>query len=61
MLHVQELVNLKIYLYGQTMGQQRMLYFLCPGVPGHRDTGNINDDRDTQREITDWDTRTQGI
>ena len=26
MLHVQELVNLKIYLYAQTMGQQRMLY-----------------------------------
>ena len=24
--------------------------------PGHRDTGNINDDHDTQREITDWDT-----
>ena len=26
MLHVQESVNLIIYLYGQTMGQQRMLY-----------------------------------
>ena len=29
---------------------------------GTRDTGdteNINDDRDTQREITDWDTGTQ--
>ena len=24
-----------------------------------RDTGNINDDRDTQREITNWDTGTQ--
>ena len=24
-----------------------------------RDTGNINDGRDTQREITDWDTWTQ--
>ena len=23
------------------------------------DRGNINDDRDTQREITDWDTGTQ--
>ena len=23
------------------------------------DTGNINDDREPQREITDWDTRTQ--
>jgi len=22
----------------------------------NRDTGNINDDRDIQREITDWDT-----
>ena len=21
----------------------------------HRDTGNINDDRNTQREITDWE------
>ena len=28
--------------------------------PGHQDTGNINDDRDTQREITDWDTGTTG-
>ena len=33
--------------------------------PGHRDTnddrdtGNINDDRDIQREITNWDTGTQ--
>ena len=26
MLHVQEYVNLTIYLYAQTMGQQRMLY-----------------------------------
>ena len=26
MLHVQESVNLTIYLYAQTMGQQRMLY-----------------------------------
>ena len=26
MLHVQESVNLTIYLYVQTMGQQRMLY-----------------------------------
>ena len=26
MLHVQELVNLTIYLYAQTMGQRRMLY-----------------------------------
>ena len=26
MLHVQESVNLKIYLYAQTMGQPRMLY-----------------------------------
>ena len=26
---------------------------------GHRDTGNINDDREPQREIKDWDTRTQ--
>ena len=26
MLHVQELVNLTIYLYGPTVGQQRMLY-----------------------------------
>ena len=25
----------------------------------NRDTGNINDDRNTQREITDWDTGTQ--
>ena len=24
-----------------------------------RDTGNINDDREPQREITDWDIRTQ--
>ena len=24
-----------------------------------RGTGNINDDRDTQREITDWDKGTQ--
>ena len=24
-----------------------------------RDTGNINEDRNTQREITDWDTGTQ--
>ena len=24
-----------------------------------RDTGNINGDREPQREITDWDTRTQ--
>ena len=24
-----------------------------------RDTGNINDDRETQRKITDWDTGTQ--
>ena len=24
-----------------------------------RDTGNINEDREPQREITDWDTRTQ--
>ena len=29
--------------------------------PGHGDTGNINDDREPQREITDWDTGTQGI
>ena len=26
MLHVQESVNLTIYLYAQTMGQRRMLY-----------------------------------
>ena len=26
MLHVQESVNLTIYLYAKTMGQQRMLY-----------------------------------
>ena len=26
MLHVEESVNLTIYLYAQTMGQQRMLY-----------------------------------
>ena len=26
MLHVQELVNLTIYLYAQTMGQRRILY-----------------------------------
>ena len=32
---------------------------LQTGTPGHRDTGNINDDRDAQREITDWDTGTQ--
>ena len=25
----------------------------------YRDTGNINDDREPQRVITDWDTRTQ--
>ena len=29
--------------------------------PGHGDTGNINDDREPQREITDWNTGTQGI
>ena len=29
--------------------------------PGQGDTGNINDDREPQREITDWDTGTQGI
>ena len=29
--------------------------------PGHGDTGNINNDREPQREITDWDTGTQGI
>ena len=46
LLHVQESVNLTIYLYAQTMGQQRMLYirkfiyiyiYLYSQV-GHRDT-----------------------
>ena len=36
--------NLTIYLYAQTMGQQRMLY--------DRDTGNINDDQDISKKKT---------
>ena len=47
MLHVQESVNLTIYLYAQTMGQQRMLYirkfYVVKNIyiysqVGHRDT-----------------------
>ena len=30
-----------------------------PDTNDDRDTGNINDERDAQREITDWDTGTQ--
>ena len=37
MLHVQESVNLAIYLYAQTMGHRRMLYIrqLFSGFPPH--------------------------
>ena len=39
-------------------GTQGMFDLQSPSTK-HRDTGNINDDQDTQREITDRDTGTQ--
>ena len=41
MLHVQESVNLTIYLYAQTMGQPRMLYIRKLYINDERDTGNV--------------------
>ena len=53
---------MKLFVDWRHVCQLMKLQIGTPGHkwrPGHRDTGNINHDREPQREITDWDTGTQ--